>query len=89
MNVRVEFESTPIRHIAVQCPGCENWFDGRNITENGLSYDYQIYSAQFVCPVCGETFGADSYSNYANVHIKECGYPEVYEGCLQKKEVWE
>ena len=31
MNVRVEYESTPIRHIAVQCPYCSKWFNGRDI----------------------------------------------------------
>jgi hypothetical protein len=24
-----------------------------------------------------------------NVHIEEVDYPKVYEGCLQRKEVWE
>lgn len=89
MNVRVEYEPTPIRHIAVQCPNCEKWFRGRDITTDRLNYQYQIYSAQFECPACGHIFGADAYNNYATLKIVERGCDEVYKGCLVKKEVWE
>lgn len=89
MKVRVEFEATPIRHIAVQCPRCERWYDGRDVTEDSLSYEHHIYRAQFICPVCGHVFGADEYRGYSNVTIEECGCGEVYNGCLRKKEVWE
>lgn len=41
-NVRVEYESTPIRHIAVQCPNCKKWFRGWEITEDNLRYAYEI-----------------------------------------------
>lgn len=89
MNVRVEYESTPIRHIAVQCPKCNKWFYGRDITRDKLSYSYEIYYAQFECPVCGKIFGGDECRDFSNVHIEETSYPEVYKDCLQKKEVWE
>ncbi len=89
MEVRVEYEATPIRHIAVQCPRCSKWYHGQDITENELRFEHDIYFAQFHCPVCDHVFGADEYQKYANVHITECGYPEVYKDCLQKKEVWE
>ena len=89
MNVRVEYEATPIRHIAVQCPKCERWYDGRDITASNLSFDYDIRHAQFACPVCGHTFGGNEYQSCVNVKIEERGYPEVYEGCLHRKEVWE
>ena len=26
INVRVEYECNPIRHLALQCPYCNNWF---------------------------------------------------------------
>ena len=89
MNIRIEYEPTPIRHIAVQCPKCNKWFYGNDITEDELSYEYQIYYAQFHCPVCDKIFGADENSGFANVHIEETSYPDVYEDCLQRKEVWE
>lgn len=89
MKIRVEYDPTPIRHIAVQCPKCEKWFYGRDITEDNLFYDYDIYHAQFCCPVCGKIFGADAYSNFANVNIEEVDYPYIYKGCLERKEVWE
>lgn len=90
MNVRVEYEVAPIRHIAVQCPKCEKWFRGRDITKDNLSYDCNIYLAQFECPVCGKIFGGDGYLGFANVNIKEVdSSTECYRDCLQRKEVWE
>ena len=93
MNVRVEYESTPIRHIAVQCPKCNKWFNGRDIINGDwltdLRYDYQIYCAQFECPVCGKIFGGDACRDFGNVNIEQTSYSEVYKDCLQKKEVWE
>ena len=89
MNVRVEYEATPIRHIAVQCPKCNNWFDGRDIGDKYLSYDSDIYTTQFTCPVCGKVFGADAYTGYNNVNIEERYGSQVYEGILRRKEVWE
>lgn len=89
MNVRVEYDLTPIRHIAVQCPKCNKWFNGRDITEEKLSHSYQIFFAQFECPVCGKIFGGDECRDFSNVNIEETSYPEVYKDCLQRKEVWE
>ena len=87
MNVRVEYESTPIRHIAVQCPHCNRWFNGRDIFNvdwfKNLRYSYEINWATFTCPVCETEFGGRQ--NAENVSIKETSYPEVYENCLQKK----
>lgn len=94
VNVRVVYESTPIRHIAVQCPACGKWFEGNDITKDSLSYEHQINFAEFVCPVCGKTFGNYNkdwldFDNY-NMNIKEVDSgEECYEGCLRKKEVWE
>ena len=90
MNVRVEYESIPIRHIAVQCPKCENWFGGRDIYAGdwtqGLRYAHEIKFATFICPLCDVSFGG--IQNAENVNIEETGYPEVYENCLQRKEIW-
>ena len=86
-NVRVEYESTPIRHIAVQCPNCKKWFRGWEITEDDLRYDYEIDFAVFNCPVCETEFGGLQHTDKPN--IEEVGHPAVYDGCLQKKEVWQ
>lgn len=91
-NVRVEYESTPIRHIAVQCPKCEKWFRGWDIVKgerpfNALKYDHDINFAEFKCPVCENEFGGFDRDDKAN--IKEVDYPAVYEECLEKKETWE
>lgn len=90
MNVRIEYDFTPIRHIAVQCPECENWFQGKDITYDKLNYDYEIYFAQFECPVCGKIFGGDECRDFCNVRIQEVdSAAECYQGCLRRKEVWE
>ena len=87
-NVRVEYERRPIRHIAVQCPNCGKWFHGWDILKgDDLRYDHHIDFAEFVCPVCGNDFGGIQHADKPN--IKEVGYPEVYEGCLERKETWE
>ena len=90
MKVRVQYEATPIRHIAVQCPECGRWYRGNDISEQRLSFDSDIYNAQFICPVCGKVFGADACTGYSNVQIEECDdHMAVYKGCLHKKGVWE
>ena len=86
-NVRVEYESTPIRHIAVQCPECKKWFRGWEITEDELRYDSDIYHAVFECPVCEKAFGGIQHADKPD--IEEVGYSKVYEGCLEKKVVWQ
>ena len=82
MKIRVEYEPAIIRHIAVQCPKCERWFHGHDITKDKLEYEHHIYYAQFICPVCGKVFGADERCNFTNVQIEESGYPDVYKDCL-------
>lgn len=91
-NVRVEYESTPIRHTAVQCPICGKWFNGWDIVKgNGafevLRYDHDIKWAEFECPVCGTEFGGLQHNDKAN--IEEMIYPEIYNECLKRKETWE
>lgn len=84
MKVRIDYDPTPIRHIAVQCPCCDKWFDGRDITKDKLFYEYQIRFANFHCPVCGASFQATN--DY--LHIEEVMYPDVYKDCPQKKTTW-
>lgn len=91
-NVRVEYEPIPIRHIAVQCPECKNWFHGMNITDDDLFYSYQIDMASYCCPVCHTTFGRSDWNNFKGKdkpNIEEVSYPDVYEGCLKQKVIWE
>lgn len=90
MNVRVVYDPTPIRNIAVQCPKCEKWFYGRDITTGNLYYGYELFSAQFECPVCGKIFGSDACRGHSNITIKEVdSSEECYKDCLEKKVVWE
>lgn len=90
MNVKIMYDPTPIRHIAVQCPSCDRWFNGRDIADNDITYDYDLHSAQFECPVCGKIFGSDAYSNHSNIKIEECdSHNEVYKDIYRKVEKWE
>jgi len=42
INIRVEYELTPIRHLAVQCPECKSWFKQGDICLDYISYSYQM-----------------------------------------------
>jgi len=42
VNARVEYEITPIRNCAIECPNCENWFQSHNISKNDIIYAYQL-----------------------------------------------
>jgi transposase-like protein len=88
-NLRVELDPAPIRHIAVQCPRCQKWFYGHEIAAEGCSlmYDYQIEFTTFTCPLCHEDFGYGT--EYSNDHIERSSHPEIYDGVLTKKTVWE
>lgn len=96
INFRVEYEPTPIRHIAVQCPFCDEWFRARDISNKSLDYDYEIEFAEYHCPICDKYFSSSKHDssggrieNYLP-NIEECGdADEVYEDCLTRKEVWE
>ena len=93
INFRVEFESTPIRHVAVQCPHCNSWFNARDITKDTIHDKTDLMFAPFYCPVCKKTFSVykPSWSSAENaeMQIEEVGYPDVYKDCLTRKETWE
>ena len=82
-NVRIDHDPAPIRHIAVQCPECMEWFRGRDITEESLTYDSDLYQTTFVCPICHTVFGKDT--NYWICSGKEADYPEIYDDCWTKE----
>lgn len=92
VNVRVEYKPALIRHIAIQCPYCKKWFQGNDITESQLSYDYQLNFAEFHCPVCNNNFGyhANGHLNRKKdeLAIEESVYPDIYKDCMTKKTVW-
>lgn len=87
INFRAEFEDTPIRHLAVQCPKCNNWFKAYDVTlypNNAINSVYDIYGAEFECPVCQDTYEVDN----TDFSIVECSYHEVYKNCITKKIGW-
>ncbi len=84
MKVRVEYESRPIRHIAIQCPQCKSWFYGHDVTNDELQYDYDIRFAVCRCPKCDATFSG----NEDGLEIEEDGHPKIYEECLSKRVTW-
>ena len=94
INFRIEFEPRQIRHIAVQCPYCNNWFHGYDITHDDLIYEHEIEFAKFNCPICDRVFSVFEYNNNPfaernKIHVVDIQYPEVYDDCLERKEVWE
>lgn len=84
-NIKVEYESTPIRHLAVQCPKCNNWFKGFNIIKKDCRYGDELLGSECECPKCGNKFRIDYKS-----HVEESGdFPEFYDKCLRQKITWE
>ena len=85
VNMKVEYEATPIRHLAVQCPDCDFWFFGSDIIKGGCEFEFQLIGARCKCPKCGSEFKVDKESN-----IEESDeFPEFYQKCLRKKVTWE
>lgn len=84
VKVRVDYDPTPIRHIAVQCPYCGKWFDGREIIAGNwdVSYEYHLHHVSFECPLCGQYFGTEEGDE---IDVEEVSYPDVYKGVLRKK----
>ncbi|SEU09465.1 hypothetical protein SAMN05443270_3095 [Lacrimispora sphenoides] len=84
VKIKVEFEAIPIRHMAVQCSDCKNWFHGNDIYKDGCSYKHDIFWNECECPKCGNRFIVSENSDLGSAN-----FPEFYKECLQKKEVWE
>ena len=89
VNFRVEYEPIKLRHVAVECPYCKNWFRGWDITEDELFFETDLHFAEFHCPKCGKWFKVMDNSRDHHYDIDERDYPEVYKDCLERKEVWE
>jgi hypothetical protein len=84
------YDPSPIRHIAVQCPDCERWFNGRDIGDQEFEYDNELCQTHFICPICGTVFSLDGYGKHQNVNVEECSnHNDVYRGIYQKVEKWE
>lgn len=94
LEYRVEFGEPPITRVAVRCPVCERWYrandiifdDDRVDRPSCIRFEGQLDLAIYECPKCKTRFDA---LNFKVVKVQECGYPEVYKGCIEKKEVWE
>ena len=93
MNVLLENNTTAhVKRIAVQCPYCNNWFKGREIARGDcrlrLRSKHLIPYERFLCPVCVKEFrGYQADKNELNISIKEVSGDEIYDGCLDRKEV--
>ena len=85
VKMKVEYESTPIRHLAVQCPDCKSWFMGFDIFKSTPIYSYELTNAQCHCPKCGSDFVTDYESEIST----DVSFPEFYDNCLKQKTTWE
>ena len=82
VNIKVEFEPRQIRHLAIECPECKNWFNSYDICDEDIRYNYQLSYNNCECPKCGCLFKTN------NNNIQECSYEEVYKDVLEKKVEW-
>ena len=84
VKVKFETESTPIRHLAIQCPYCKNWFHGNDITIELIHYVEELYLCDCFCPKCQESFTISPSSSFKESNE----FPKFYEQCLHKKTTW-
>ena len=84
IKVAVEFDPTPIRHMAIQCPKCHRWFNRHDIANDDIDFDSDIdSSAKCECPACNHEF------DLGNVEFEYPDFPDFYDKCAKKKVVWE
>lgn len=86
VKARIEYEITPIRHVAIQCPSCHSWFNAADLTQDILRDGVDVELAEYICGKCGKAFCPQTFGG---VEIEERGYPSVYENCLERKVVFE
>lgn len=82
-NVRVDYESTPIRHVAVECPSCNEWYAGNDISDISISDSYHLSTAKFTCPDCNIEFKTGLDTKY-----DEKMGSAIYEGVKRKQVMW-
>lgn len=82
VNVRLEYDKIPIRHLAIQCPECKSWLNQDDIVINGsVLYTYELAFTECYCPICQTMFNIGD-----NPNIEECeDHKQVYKDCKQKK----
>lgn len=85
VNMKIEYDDIPIRHLAIQCPYCKSWFIGHDIIKGDCSYKHQLSEAECECPKCSMEFKIDYRSD-----MDESGdFPGFYDNCLRQKVTWE
>lgn len=82
--IKANFDPAPIRHLAIQCPECNNWFIGNDILENTIYYAYEISGSSCLCPKCNTSFIISINSDID----EEADFPEFYRKCLKRKITW-
>lgn len=84
IKIAVEFEPTPIRHMAIQCPQCKHWFRQYDIASRLIEYKHDIDSyAKCECPACNHDF------DLGCVEFEYPDFHDFYNECAKKKVVWE
>ena len=85
VNVKVEYEDIPIRHCAIQCPGCHRWFSRFDICVSDIAYvsDFNGFT-KCKCPVCNEEFDLRDVTIDENVD-----FPEFYDKCAKREVRWD
>jgi C4-type Zn-finger protein len=91
INMRVEYETRPVRKFSVQCPSCNNWFKGNEIADRWVTNEIDLSFAKFTCPVCDTEFSAytsdpNPFHPNKKLHIIETD--DTDSGCLTKQVTW-
>ena len=86
VQIKVEFGSRPVNHLAIQCPDCNKWFKQADVVlKLWISDESEIEPyTKCECPACGCKF------DLGNVEYDETvSFPEFYVNCAKQKTVWE
>ena len=83
-NVKVETESTQIRHLAIECPNCNNWFKSYDICKTKVHFVEEIINTNCECPMCNYNF---KIGNNSNIEEDPINFTEFYTTECMTKEV--
>ena len=85
IKAKAEFESRPIRSLAIQCHSCGKWFKVYDLTDEEIHYQHEIEWGNYTCPICWKSFG----SGKDEIQIEDSICEEIDKITINKKVSWE
>lgn len=80
VSFRVEYETSPIRHLAVRCPHCEAWMRAQQASSDHIPDMVVAEFARYECVECGHKFCP---AELVEIEVEECDSAgQVYRDCV-------